>query len=267
MNHNLAPHYLQERVALNNGVVGIMTWHGVNHNQAGVLMLHGFASHKDEVGDLFKHLALMLTHVEVASLRIDFRGWGESSGKMSETTIDRQLEDAQIAYEYLRSHLQFDPQRLGALGFSLGGGIAILAAGKNPLWFKTLVTWSCIGALKETFQATLGDEIIKRGLSEEEIEIDLGWRKIRLKKSFFKSLDRHDPLETIRSFPGSFLAIAGSNDHSAKYIGSYFRNAPGIKKGKEIIIDADHIFNALDSDQDNAQHLLDKTIDWFKGSL
>ena len=43
-----------------------------------VLLLHGFASQKDEVGNMYKRLAAKLAAQGIASLRIDFQGSGES---------------------------------------------------------------------------------------------------------------------------------------------------------------------------------------------
>ena len=44
-----------------------------------VLLLHGFASSKDEVGDMYKNLAAKLAAQGIASLRIDFQGSGAST--------------------------------------------------------------------------------------------------------------------------------------------------------------------------------------------
>jgi dienelactone hydrolase len=42
------------------------------------------------------------------------------------------VEDAQTAHEYLKSLPSVDPERIGVLGFSLGGGVAMISAGQHP---------------------------------------------------------------------------------------------------------------------------------------
>ena len=43
-----------------------------------VLMLHGFGSSRDEVGGMYAAEAAALASAGIASLRIDFRGFGQS---------------------------------------------------------------------------------------------------------------------------------------------------------------------------------------------
>ncbi len=89
-----------------------------------VLMLHGFASSKDEVGGMYKRAADALAEKGIASLRIDFAGFGKSDGDTGSTTVSAQLEQARQALTALKATDGVDPARLGVLGFSLGGGVA-----------------------------------------------------------------------------------------------------------------------------------------------
>ena len=136
----------QERaVTLEGGIQGILCEPEADSPLPAVLMLHGFASQKDEVGDMYKRLAAALGEQGIASLRIDFRGWGESAGKMEESTVQTQVDDATTAYEYLKGLDAVEPERIGVLGFSLGGGIAVVSAAQHPDWYAAMVTWSSVG--------------------------------------------------------------------------------------------------------------------------
>ena len=84
-------------------------------------MLHGFGSYKDEVGNMYKRLAAGLAAKGIASLRIDFSGFGKSDGDTGSTTVGGQVKDAEAAYKYLVDSKAVDSARIGVIGFSLGG--------------------------------------------------------------------------------------------------------------------------------------------------
>ena len=107
----------QERtVTLEGGIQGIVLEPEADSPLPAVLMLHGFGSQKDEVGNMYQRLAAALGEQGIASLRIDFRGWGESAGKMEESTVQSQIDDAATAYEYLKGLDFVDPARIGVVG-------------------------------------------------------------------------------------------------------------------------------------------------------
>ena len=66
----------EERIVLEGGIVGIVAQPDGVSNAPAVLMLHGFASHKDEVGDLYKRLAVRLAKRGMGSLAHRFSGVG-----------------------------------------------------------------------------------------------------------------------------------------------------------------------------------------------
>ena len=119
-------------VTLENGVVGTLNRPAGVAKAPVVLMLHGFGSQKDEVGNMYARLADALAERGVGSLRIDFRGFGKSDGDTGSTTVGAQVEDAEAAYQYLTGLDWVDPARIGVIGFSLGGGISTIAAGTHP---------------------------------------------------------------------------------------------------------------------------------------
>ena len=147
----------------------------------------------------------------------DFRGFGKSDGDTGATTVDQQLDDARMALAYLGKTAGVDKSRIGVLGFSLGGGIAMLLAADQPGQLKALATWSSVGDFHKDFLEEMGQATFDKADKEGIVGLDLGWRTIALKKSFFDSLSGHDLRTAIGAFPGAYLAIAGSKDFSAAY--------------------------------------------------
>ena len=89
-----------------------------------IIFLHGFAGNRDENG-LFSEAAGRFAASGFSSLRFDFCGHGESSGKSIELTINREIEDFRSAVGFVRN--KFNPGSIYALGFSLGAYVALRA--------------------------------------------------------------------------------------------------------------------------------------------
>jgi uncharacterized protein len=232
-----------------------------------VLMLHGFGSQKDEVGNMYKNLATALAEQNIASLRIDFRGFGKSDGDTGSTTVDLQVEDARVAHEYLTKLEGIDPARVGVMGFSLGGGIAILSATEEPGRYKSMATWSSVGDFRQDFMGILGQPAFDEAASDGVVGLDLGWRTIVLKQDFFSSLAAHNLAEAIANYPGAFLSIAGSEDFSAAYAEDFVASAKGESKEAWIVDGGDHIYGVLGEDQSMANSVIQKTVEWFAKTL
>lgn len=234
-----------------------------------VLMLHGFGSSKDEVGNLYAREAKALAEKGIASLRIDFAGFGKSAGDTGATTIDGQLENAKAALDVLRKTDGVDPARIGVLGFSLGGGIATLLAANDSdsKGVKSLVTWSSVGDFQSDFLNELGQKAFDRAKEDGVVGLDLGWRTIALKQSFFDSLAKYKIDDAIAAYSGAYLTIAGSKDFSAGYTDRFVGLSKSQTKEAFIVQDGDHIFGVLGTDQTMANSVLKKTAEWFASTL
>lgn len=254
-------------VTLENGVDATLNLPDGATDVPAVLLLHGFASAKDEVGNMYAREAAALAEKGIASLRISFRGFGKSDGDTGATTIDEQLTDALAAGHYLAALPEVDKARLGIVGFSLGGGVAILATAQEPTLFKSRVTWSSTGDFAKDMTGSVGQAAFDRAEAEGIVGLDLGFRTIVLKKAFFDSLKTHSIKDALAAYSGAYLAIAGSEDFSAEYAQSYVDAAPGTKKEALIIEGADHIYGVLGDDQTNADTVINTTADWFAETL
>jgi len=254
-------------IKLDNGVVGTLNRPAGAAGAPAVLMLHGFGSQKDEVGNMYARLADALAERGIGSLRIDFRGFGKSDGDTGMTTVGAQVEDAVAAYEYLAGLPWVDPERIGVIGFSLGGGISTVAAAEHPDFFKSMVTWSSVGDFVPDFVDVLGQDAFDTAAAQGIVGKDLGWRTIALKKEFFDSLAQYDLAQLITQYPGAYLAIAGDQDFSAAYAPGFVESAQAEPKEVWIIPGGDHIFGVLSEDQTMAESVIQRTADWFAATL
>jgi uncharacterized protein len=88
-----------------------------------ILLLHGYGATKREM----LHHAAFLHEGGYPVLLLDLRCCGESGGA-AVTFGGREREDVAAAIEHLQARPELDGERIGVLGLSLGGALALLAA-------------------------------------------------------------------------------------------------------------------------------------------
>ncbi|MBZ0277232.1 MAG: alpha/beta fold hydrolase, partial [Anaerolineae bacterium] len=114
-----------------------------------VLMFHGFTGQRQELPiinteeSMYSRTARVLAEQGYASLRIDFRGSGESDGAWEDTTFSSQISDALVALDYASGLDNIDPERIALLGLSQGGLVSATIAGRDSR-VKSVILWSAV---------------------------------------------------------------------------------------------------------------------------
>ena len=91
-----------------------------------VILMHGFMSDKQD--RVIGAVAAKLRQENIAYVRFDFNGHGESEGNFQNMTVINEIEDAQSIYEYVRT-LDYVGE-VALLGHSQGGVVAGMLAGE-----------------------------------------------------------------------------------------------------------------------------------------
>ncbi|MCX5496896.1 alpha/beta fold hydrolase [Kaistia dalseonensis] len=186
-----------------------------------VLLLHGFTGKRDELAiegtkeGVYSRTARILAERGLASLRIDFVGSGESSGKWEDTTTFSQIADAIAAFDWLKTETDIDPAKIHVIGWSLGGLVASHLAAERPVASATL--WAAVANPVFTFGVVLGKEALDKAMAAKDpnelIEGTLPWgAKTTLKAAFFQSLVVTDPVAAIARYDGPLFVIVGTKD-------------------------------------------------------
>jgi len=81
---------------------------------------------------LYVELAMRLSKANVASLRCDFIGCGDSEGKIKNESIGSQVSQVKRQVQYLGSLDKIDTSSMGLIGNSLGGAVACLSLKELP---------------------------------------------------------------------------------------------------------------------------------------
>lgn len=92
-----------------------------------IMVLHGFGSNK--TSENVKGPSAMLNEWGYAALGFDMRGCGESEGTRANLICMEQVADTRAACTFLQSRPEIDPAKIGVLGSSFGGAVAVYAAG------------------------------------------------------------------------------------------------------------------------------------------
>jgi len=95
--------------------------------RAAFMVLHGFGSSRSSSNVLAP--SRMLNELGYATLAFDMRGCGESEGEHGRVICLEQVEDTRNALTFLASQTAVDPARIGAIGSSFGGAVAVYAGG------------------------------------------------------------------------------------------------------------------------------------------
>ncbi|MFP2931731.1 alpha/beta hydrolase [Pyxidicoccus sp. 3LG] len=102
-------------------------WYVPSRNRAAVVMAHGLSQTR---ADLLPE-ARILRDAEYGVLLFDLRAHGESEGATS-TWGDQERMDVRAALEFARAQPEVDPERVGALGFSIGSAAVAEVAAEDP---------------------------------------------------------------------------------------------------------------------------------------
>lgn len=241
-----------------------------------VLLFHGFKGERDElpiVGvdeGMYTRTARALAGQGYASLRIDFRGSGDSEGEWADTTFSSQIDDAVAALDYLETVSSVDASRIGIVGLSQGGLVAAAAAGRDPR-VDTVVLWSAVAQPAATYPAFLGAELFSEGLtSGSEIFFTLPWgEETSLRQPFFQDVYNVDPVGEITRFAGPLMVVVGLRDTTVApmpYMGQIYLN---YHDGPEMLIaiDGDHVFDVLATGPEVLDEVIAWSLAWIKQTL
>jgi len=240
------------------GISYILTTPNKKTSSPCVLMLHGFASNKDEVGGFYKKLSKKLASIGIASLRFDFQGCGESKGNLTTLTIESQIDNTIKMFDYLTTRAEINEKCIGICGFSLGAAVAVLSATKLRS-IQLMILLSPALNLKKDFEKFLGDlgtkifyKLKSTTDTSEQVLIQFDWREnVYLSLNFFKELVETNTTEQFANYNGAIFTIASENDFTSKNAKRYFDIAKTTEKKIKLIPNSDHIFGVFKTGEAN----------------
>ena len=213
-----------------------------------IITLHGLESSKDS--GKWPVIAARLYDAGYACLRFNFRGCSggaeKSEGEFEDVSLTGRIRDYKGALQYLKETDRVDMRRLGVIGSSFGGLVAIAAQDKR---IKAMVILSTPYTMLQLQKEADGYNKLPSGR--------------RIKQGFFEDLRTYDVLQAIRSAP-PILILHGSSDEVVplEHARRLYEAAPEPKR-LEIVGGADHVF----SRRDHLSNVIELSLEWFKTYL
>jgi dienelactone hydrolase len=239
---------------------------GAHAHYPTVLLLHGTASQKDEVGNMYLRLAQKLGALGYASLRIDFAGSGDSTLPQTAFSYTEEVSDAETALTWLSRNPNVDANALGLVGFSQGGRVAATVAGTDSR-VKAVATWSTWVEDGSTAYLVFGPAAYQQAQQNGQVTVDLGFRTWTFSLAFFDSIKNSHPLQDIANYRGPLLGIDGSDDFLWPQTKQELFAAGSYDETLHVVPGADHIYHVLGPDQTQAEDVMHTTATWFAENL
>lgn len=243
-----------------------------------VLIFHGFTGQRQELPivnteeSMYSRTARILAEQGYASLRIDFRGSGESDGAWEDTTFSSQISDALVALDYVSGLENIDPERIALLGLSQGGLVSASVAGRDSR-VKSVILWSAVATPAYTYSGLLTAEVVQAGLQagDEAVAFTLPWgAESSLKRPFFEDLFKVDPVAEITQYTGPLMSVVGLNDTIVTpqpMAGQLFLIYHPGDNERLVELDADHVFDILGEGPDNLDDAIAWALAWLSTTL
>jgi dipeptidyl aminopeptidase/acylaminoacyl peptidase len=206
-----------------------------------VIASHGLLSSKDSE----KYIALgeRLSKEGIAMLRFDFRGIGESEGRLEDDTISRRIRDLAAAIGFISTRPGLG-KRIGLVGSSLGGYVSLFQAAMDKE-VRAVVIWATPHHLDDL------------GSKKEEGDPTLPG------KAFFKDLPTHRLLPVLPKV-SNCMVIHGEKDELVP-VDQAWEIFQGLSGPKEI-----HVIESADhrlTDPVHRRRAMELTVEWLKKFL
>lgn len=231
-----------------------------------VLICHGFAGTKVGRHRIYVSLAEALVERGIGALRIDFRGCGDSEGPFDEVTLESQVSDALVGLNYLNNHDQVDKSRIGLLGRSMGGPVAVMAAARFQI-IQSLALW-CPVFSAQPWIADWAQALHQPQAVQSERNPTVMFLGYRTAQKLFEQLfatDIQQELHTLAQVP--LLHVHSERDEVVKvaHADDYIRCRQRVNGPSQFIRlkDSDHEFSLLSE----RQYAIEETAAWFQKTL
>lgn len=240
-----------------------------------VVMNHGHGGGRQEGGG-FERLANALGKAGIMTIRMDFPGTGDSKAPFYDGSLTNMISDSNASLAYLLKNYPADPNRLGILGYSMGGRLAltIAASPDNPYNAVGLLAPSAApgknlllyfaGGSEAEYERLYAEAKGPKGYADYTTQYG---QKQQLGAQWFDEMLASKPLEHISAYKGPMLVVHGDKDTTIPDAETDAVIAAYPKASFVLVADADHGYGFY-SHQPAVSELVESSfVDFFSENL
>lgn len=196
----------------------------INSKVPMVIMFHGFTGNRIE-GRIFVDISKKLEQSGIASARFDFACSGESDGNFEDMCLKSEIADGETILDFVKGLDFIDENKIGLLGYSLGGLVASLLAPQRQDDIKAM----CLCSPGFSLYDDIVDKKALTDISLDNIDKD-GYVDVRgnkVGKGFVDDIKKLNISENISKYKNHVLITHGKSDvivpykYSIKYVKEY----------------------------------------------
>lgn len=258
--------------SLRNTVIPAMVF--PSEKKTGLVMLaHSFKSDYEENGR-FTRVAEELSKAGISTIMMDFPGNGRSKEPLMNLSLDSCLDDMESCLDYMLDNYDIDRERMGMLGYSLGGRVISLFTKRHPD-FRSLVYWA---GCNQPF--TENDSFLQQKFSDLKGQCDEKgycdfWdvyeeKSEKLSGEFIDNMLEYDPLKALGDFEGNALVIQGDQDSTIDVSnGKWTYDALSRATRRQLLMleGADHLFGLYDGREQDSDFIVKASSDFLIETL
>ncbi len=227
-----------------------------------VVFFHGLTESKNEAMFLFRNISRELLKSGIASLRMDYRGMGDSDGESRNMTVWTQLKDAASGVEYVLRRKEIDNNKIGLYGMHSGGYLASAIAGLFPV--KSIVFLDA--ALN--YRAYWEHKVLNgRFGSKSSTKKSLDLNGLQIGNKYLQSIRSSEKRynENFKEYKGTVLII-NKNKKEARpgYAACRYVKIPAIKIKKMVFAGEN---NGLSVVSQSRERIITASCRWFESKI
>jgi len=239
------------------------------------ILIHGHGGTRHEAGG-FTRVADELARQGIASIRMDFPGCGDSKESFARNNLTNMLADVRAAHAYALANANIDTARVGLLGFSMGGRIAMALTAQDQR-FRAMALWAPSGmnGIDNMANYLGGAEVYVRKRAQAKAE---GWAPFttfwgqdqQLGYQWFTDLEASRPADDVARFRGALFVLYGDKDDvvAPEISRSVLDNAVNASSREQHIVPgADHGLGLFNDDWASSEDAVRSTVAFFLSNL
>ena len=240
-----------------------------------IVMAHGHGGSRQEGGG-YEQAAEAFARRGIASIRMDFPGCGDSREPFTENNLTNMIKDMQAARDYAETRASIDNERVGLLGYSMGGRVVALLSEIDPS-YRVMALWTpAVSPGAERELSSLGGPNTYYTLRQKARATGIAtyttrWgSELALGPQWFTDIENSVPLDAVSRFTGPLLVLYGDKDDvvvpdvSEAAIRAAASSSDVVR---HIVEDADHGLGFYDNRPGIASEVVETTANFFAERL